>query len=191
MGSHRVGHDWSDLAAAAAALVFWFTFQSHSLIRTLTETLDRINLTSSLTLANLSNCAYVPGTQVLFQLRWTTPNHNPTLSSRKATYSRFLMTVQFSLVTQSRPTLCDPMNRSMPGLPVHHQLPESTQTHIHWVSDAIQPSYPLPSPSPPALNLSQHQGLFKRVSSSHQVAKGLEFQLQHQSFQRIPRTDLL
>ena len=66
------------------------------------------------------------------------------------------------------------MNCSMPGLPVHHQLLESTQTHVHWVSDAIQPSYPLSSPSPPALNLSQHQGLFKWVSSSHQVAKVLQ-----------------
>ena len=75
------------------------------------------------------------------------------------------------------------MIRSMPGLPVHHQLPESTQTHVHWVSDAIQPSHPLSSPSPPALNLSQNQGLFKWVSSLHQVAKVLEFQLQHQSFQ--------
>ena len=74
------------------------------------------------------------------------------------------------------------MNCSTPGLPVHHQLLEPTQTHVHWVSDAIQPSHPLSSPSPPALNLSQHQGLFKWVSSSHQVAKVLEFQLQHQSF---------
>ena len=98
---------------------------------------------------------------------------------------------QFSSAAQSCPTLCDPMNRSMPGLPVHHQLPESTQAHVHWVGDAIQPSHPLSSPSPPALNLSQHQGLFKWVSSSHQVAKELEFQLQHQSFQWTPRTDLL
>ena len=87
--------------------------------------------------------------------------------------------------------LCDPMNRSTPGLPVHHQLPEFTQTHVHRVSDAIQPSHPLSSLSPPALNLSQHQGLFKWVSSSHQVVKGLEFQLQNQSFQWTPRTDLL
>ena len=71
------------------------------------------------------------------------------------------------------------MNRSTLGLPVHHQLPEFTQTHVHWVSDAIQPSHPLSSPSPPALNLSQHQGLFKWVSSLHQVAKVLESQLQH------------
>ena len=69
--------------------------------------------------------------------------------------------IQFSSVTQSCPTLCDPMNRSMPGLPVHHQLPEFTQTHGHRVSDAIQPSHPLSSPSPPDPNLSQHQGLFQ------------------------------
>ena len=73
---------------------------------------------------------------------------------------------QFSSVTQSCPTLCNPMNHSTPGLPVHHQFPESTQTHVHWVGDAIQPSHPLSSPSPPVLNLFQHQGLFKWVSSS-------------------------
>ena len=86
---------------------------------------------------------------------------------------------QFNSVTQSCPTLCNFMNCSTPGLPVHHQLPESTQTHVHWVGDAIQPSHPLSSPSPPAPNPSQHQGLFQWVSSSHQVAKVLEFQLQH------------
>ena len=75
------------------------------------------------------------------------------------------------------------MDCSMPGFPVHYQLPEFTQTHVHWVSDAIQPSHPLSSPSPPAFSLSQHQGLFKWVSSLHQVAKVLEFQLQHLSFQ--------
>ena len=99
--------------------------------------------------------------------------------------------IQFSSVAQSCPTLCDPMNCSMPGLPVHHQLPESTQTRVQWVGDAIQPSHPLSSPSPPALNLAQHQGLSQWVSSSHQVAKVLEFQLQHQSFQWTPRIDLL
>ena len=97
----------------------------------------------------------------------------------------------FSSVAQSCPTLCDPMNRSTPGFPVHHQLPEFTQTHIHWVRDAIQPSHPLPFPSPPAPNPSQHQSVFQWVNSSHEVAKVLEFQLQHQSFQRTPRTDLL
>ena len=99
--------------------------------------------------------------------------------------------VQFSSVTQACPTLCDTMNRSTPGLPVHHQLPEFTQTHVHWVGDAIQPSHPLSSSSPLALNLSQHQGLYKWVSSSHQVAQALKFQLQHQSFQWTLRTDLL
>ena len=100
--------------------------------------------------------------------------------------------VQSGSVAQSCVTLCNPMNRSTPGLPVHHQLPESTQTYVHWVSDAIQPSHPLSSPSPShlAFNLSQHQGLFKWVSSSHQVAKVLEFQLQHQSFQWTSKTDL-
>ena len=87
--------------------------------------------------------------------------------------------VQFTSVAQSCLTLCDPMNRSTPGLPVHDQLPESTQAHVHWVGDAIQPSHPLPSPSPPAPNPSQHQGLFQWVNSSHGVAKVLEFQLQH------------
>ena len=73
-------------------------------------------------------------------------------------------------------SLCNPMDCSTPGLPVHHQLPELAQIHVHWVSDSIQPSHPLSSPSTPAFNLSQPQGLFKRVSSSHQVAKVLEFQ---------------
>ena len=88
-----------------------------------------------------------------------------------------VVSVQFSSVAQSCSTLCDPMNCSTPGLPVHHQLPEVTQTHVHWVSDAIQPSHPLSSPSPPAPNPSQHQSLFQWVNSSHEVAKVLEFQL--------------
>ena len=88
-----------------------------------------------------------------------------------------LSSVQFSSVAQSCPTLCDPMNRSTPGLPVHYQLPELTQTHVHRVSDAIQPSHSLTSPSPPAPNTSQHQSLFQWVNSSNQVAKVLEFQL--------------
>ena len=98
---------------------------------------------------------------------------------------------QVRSVAQSCPTLCNPMNCSMPGLPVHHQLPEFTQTHVHRVSDAIQPSHPLSSPSPPAPNPSQHQGLFQGVNSSHELAKVLEFQLWHHSFQRNPRADLL
>ena len=84
--------------------------------------------------------------------------------------------VQFSPVAQLCPTFCDPMDCNTPGLPVHHQLPKLTHIYVHWVGDAIQPSHPQLSPSPPAFNLSQHQGLFQWVSSSHQVAKGLEFQ---------------
>ena len=94
-------------------------------------------------------------------------------------------------VTLSCPTLCDLMDCSTPGLPAHHQFPEFTQTHVYRVGDAIQPSHPVASPSPPALNLSQSQGLFQWLSSSHQVATVLEFQLQHQSFQWTPRTDFL
>ena len=96
--------------------------------------------------------------------------------------------VQFSSFTQSCLTLCDPMDCSTPGLPVHYQLPELA--HTHWDGDAIQRSHPLSLPSPPAFNLSQHQGLFNWVSSSHQVAKALEFQLQHQSFKWLFMTDL-
>ena len=96
-----------------------------------------------------------------------------------------------SEVAQLCPTLRNPMDCSPPGFPVHHQLTELAQTHVHWVGDAIQPSHPLSSPPPFAFNLSQHQGLFKWVSSSQQMAKGLEFQLQHQSFQWIFRTDIL
>ena len=104
--------------------------------------------------------------------------------------------VQFSSVAQSCLNLCNPMNCSTWGLPVHQQLPEFNQAHVHWVGDAIQPSHLLSSPSPPALNLYQHQGLFQWVSSSHQVAKILEFQLQHQFFPglislRTDRLDLL
>ena len=98
---------------------------------------------------------------------------------------------QFSSVTQSCPTLCDPMDCSTPAFPVHLQLPELAQTHVHWVSDAIQPSYPLLSPSSPAFSLSQYQGLFQWVRSAYQVARVLEFQLQHQSFQWIFGTDFL
>ena len=98
---------------------------------------------------------------------------------QKITQNRSKTSVWFSSVTQSCPTLCNPMNRSMPGLPDHHQLPEFTQTHVHRVSDAIQPSHPLSSPSLPAFNLSQHQGLFQWVNSLNQVAKVLELQLQH------------
>ena len=94
-------------------------------------------------------------------------------------------------VAQSCLTLCDSVDCNTPDFPVLHHLPEFAQTHVHQVSDAIQPSHPLSSPSPPAFNLSQHQGLFQWVSSLHQVAKVLKFQLQHQSFQWIFTTDFL
>ena len=99
-----------------------------------------------------------------------------TITVWKASFVWF-SSVQFSSVDQSCPTLCDPMNCSTPGLPAHHRFPEFTQTHIHRVGDAIQPSHPLLSPSPPAPNPSQGQSLFQWVNSSHEVAKVLEFQL--------------
>ena len=113
------------------------------------------------------------------------------LKSLSEFLSLYLVMSHSSLQSLSSVWLCDPMDCCMPGLPVHHQLPVITHTHVHWVSDAVQPSHPLSSPSPPALYLSQHQGLFKWVSSSHQVARVLEFQLQHQSFQWVFRTDFL
>ena len=103
--------------------------------------------------------------------------------------SNALVSVRFSSVAQLCLTLCDPMDCSMPDFPVHHQLPELVQIHINWVGDAIQPSRPLSSPSPLAFHLSQHQGLFQWVGSSHQVAKVLEVWLQHQSFQWVFRID--
>ena len=99
--------------------------------------------------------------------------------------------LQFSSVAQSCPTLCDPMNWRTLGLPVHHQLLEFTQTHVHRVGDAIQPSHSGSAPSPSAPNPSQHHSLLQWVNSSHEVAKVLEFQLQHHSFQRNPWVDLL
>ena len=106
-------------------------------------------------------------------------------------YTTFPFQFSFGSVVQSGLTLCDPHGLQHAGLLVHHQHLKFTQTHVHWVGDAIQPFYPLSSPSPPAFNLSQHQGLFTWVSSSHQLARVLEFQLQHQSFQWTLRTDLL
>ena len=99
------------------------------------------------------------------------------LYSRKIIPKQWQNPHQFSSVAQSCLTLCDPTKHSTPGLPVHHQLPEFTQTHVHWVGDAIQPTHPLSSPSPPAHNPSQHQGLFQWVHSSHQVAKYWSFSI--------------
>ena len=106
-------------------------------------------------------------------------------------YRNFFQQWMPLLFSQSYLTPWDPMDGSMPGFPVLHYLPEFVQTHDCWVDDAIQPSHPLLSPSPPALSLSQHQSLFQWVSSSHQVAKVLELQLQHQSFQWIFMVDFL
>ena len=115
------------------------------------------------------------------QIKTSLRNHRPVK----------IVIIQFSSVTQSCLTLCDPIDCSTPVFPVHHQPLNHAQTHVHWVGDAIQPSHPLSSPSPPTFNLSQHQGLLQWIHSSHQVAKGLEFQLQHQSFQWIFRNDFL
>ena len=123
--------------------------------------------------------------------QWRKEMDCPFLSSSQVNIHQLVIHVQFSSVAQLCPTLFNPMNCSTPGLPVYHQLPEFTQIHVHWVGDTIRPSHPLLSPSPPALDPSQHQGLFKWVSSSRQGAKVLEFQLQHQFFQWTPRTDLL
>ena len=131
---------------------------------------------------------------------WELQEVNPSLGTWPDSNEPCMLNVKYlcivplhkiSVQLLSHVQFCDPMDCSMPGLPVYHQLLEFTQTHIHWVSDAIQPSHPLSSPSPPTFNLSQHQDLFKWVSSLHQVARVLEFQLQYQSFQWTPRTDLL
>ena len=124
------------------------------------------------------SCCCVKIVQILIMLNWLIVLFRSPIS----------FSVQFS---QSCPTVCDPMDCSMPGFPVHHQLTELAQIHVHRVGDAIQPSHPVSFPSPSAFNLSQHQGLFKWVSSLHQVAKVLEFQLQYQSFQWIFKTDFL
>ena len=128
---------------------------------------------------------YIRKTQTRWLKTWDNQNRyfsteDTQMASRcmkSCSVSLVISSVQFSSVAQSCPTLCKPVNHSMPGFPVYHQLPEFTQTHVHWIGDAIQPSHPLLSPSPPALNLSQNQGIFQWVSSSHQVAKVLEFQL--------------
>ena len=141
--------------------------------------------------AHLTSHSRTSGSRWGITLLWLSRSIRPFLYSSSVYSCVFVLSVQLSSFTQSCPTLCDPMDCSTPGFPVHHQLPEFTQTHVHWVGDAIQPSHPLLSPSPPAFNLSQNQGLFQWVSSSDQVDKILEFQLQHQSFQWIFRTDFL
>ena len=125
-------------------------------------------------------CYWYFSWQSWFQLVLHPARHFTWCTMHRSEISRvtiYSLDVQFSSVAQSCPTLCDPMNHSTPGFPVHHQLLEFTQTHVHRVGDAIQPSHLLSSPSPPAPNPSQNQGVFQWVNSSHEVAKVLEFQL--------------
>ena len=132
----------------------------------------RISLTSEIFWSHLGGLQ-----SLLTKVKQESEKAGLKLNFQKISTSGPISSVQLSSACRSRPTLCDPMNYSTPGLPVHHQLPEFTQTHIHWASDAIQPSHPLSSPSPPAPNPSQHQSLYQWVNSSHEVAKVLEFQL--------------
>ena len=142
------------------------------------------HLTISSSVVPFSSCPQSFPTSGFFQMSqlFTSGGQSIGVSASTSVPPVNTYSVQFSSVAQSCLTLWDSMNHSTPGLPVHHQLPESSQTHVRRVGDAIQPSHPLSSPSPPALSLSQNQGIFKWVSSSHQVAKVLELQLQHQSF---------
>ena len=139
------------------------------------------SLLQSSPISSLPLCTCTALVQMIIFSCWD--SYSGLLIGLPASTLRLFQTINFCCsVAQLCLTLCDPMGCITPGLPVHHQLPELAQTHVHWVRDTIQPSHPLSSPSPPALNISQHQGLFQWVSSSHQVAKGLELQLQHQSF---------
>ena len=167
VGSHRVRHNWSDLAAAAAAEAGMRCME--------------VGGSDSERFDSANKPPWKGGEETFWSFSYCSLG----LSKRL-----FKTHIQFSSVTQLCLTLCNPVNHSKPGLPVHQQFPESTQTHVHWVDDAIQPPHPLSPPYPPAFNLSQHQGLFQWVNSSHQVAKVLELQLQYQSFQWTPRTDL-
>ena len=217
VGSQRVRHDWSDWAPTPG-LRIW---QKGNWRREGSKVnFHFINWTGLKEFIRLLFIGYLVGAGLRWsQGRWGPGQAGQSSSPPRHTHSQFLkgraisplgtrglllhikrksqealteimlitLYFQFSSVAQSCPTLCDLMNRSTPGL----QLSEFTQAHVHRVGDAIQPSHPLSSSSPPAPNPSQHQGLFQWVSSSHQVAKVLEFQLQHQSFQWIFRTDFL
>ena len=151
-GLQRVGHDWATSLSLSASKDYMWHFPF--------DLLKWIIVAEFLTPKRF----FIPGLKVLLVMLfyyWSTE----------------FCILQFSSVTQLCPTLCEPMNRSTPGLPVHPQLLEFTQTHVHWVGDAIQPSHPLSTPSPPALNPSQHHSLFQWVNSLREVAKVLEFQL--------------
>ena len=169
MGSQRAGHNWSDLAQQTLP-----KRQQNDRKLILGTSLVAQQLTSPF---SVRGAGLIPGGGAeMSHALW--PKSQNTQQKRYVTNSVKTLKIrsdQIRSVAQSCPTLCDPMNRSTPGLPVHHQLPEFNQTHIHRVSDAIQPSYPLSSPSPPTPNPSQHQSLFQWVNSSHEVAKVLEF----------------
>ena len=164
MGSHRVGHDWSDLAAAAAES-FWCVDILYTVPRNNTNALCHCS-------KKCSNFAIKEiGSLLLFRILKGESKSGNNFPGEEYT------SVQFSSVVQLCPTLCNPMNCSTPGLPVHHHLPEFTQAHVHRVCDDIQPSLPRSSPSPPAPNPSQHQSFPQWVNSLHEVAKVLELQL--------------
>ena len=213
MGSHRVGHDWRDLAVRYMLLILFLILHFRKLNpREIEGLLKNIQLEMawSVSMPNLGSeslnhmlpihsrkcngltnvdinskvwvCLWGPRGQDKAPLPWDTvfilSMTRLVVPIRKQLWVITVNTSdQIKSVAQSHPTLCGPMNRSTPGLPVHHQLPEFTQTHVYRVSDAIQPSHPLSSPSPPAPNPSQHQSLFQWANSSHEVAKVLEFQL--------------
>ena len=174
MGSHRVGHYWNDLAAAAE-YIMW------------NARLDEAQAGIKIARRNINNHGHADDTtlmaeskelkSLLLKVKRKVEKLAKNSTFKKLRSWRPVSSDQIRSVSQLCPTLCDPMNRSTPGLTVHHQLPEFTETHTHRLSDAIQPSHPLSSPSPPAPNPSQNQGLFQWVNSSHQVAKVLEFQL--------------
>ena len=193
MGSHRVGHDWSNLAAAAGASQVVLVVKKSpanagdTRDRSLIPGLERYPGGGNGNLLKYS-CLKNP----MDRGAWQATIHGVTKSlTRLKQLSRhtrkiqklanktmfYFSSVQFSSVSQSCPTLCDPMNCITPGLPVHHQIQNFTQINVHRVGYTIQPSHPLSFPSPPALNPSQHQSLFQWVNSSHEVGKVLEFQL--------------
>ena len=176
----RMTHSWQECHLCLYPLCQWQQFSSVQL-------LSRVWLLATPWIAAWTHALNLSQHQGLF--KWVSSLHQVTKVLEFQL--QYPSSVQFSSVAQSCLTLCDPMNRSTPGLPVHHQLPELTQTHVHWVSEAIQPSHPLSPPSPPAPNPSQHQGLFQWVNSSDEVAIVLKLQLQHKSFQWTPRTNLL
>jgi len=181
MGSHRVGHDWSNLAAAAGLLVLYWIKVARVGILVLFLILEK---------KFLAFHHYIYEYHWLWGLYFITTLRGFNLNGTYYSVIPYFIE-RVSPVAQSCLTLFEPMDCSMPGFPVPHQLPEPTQTHVHCVGAAIQPSHPLSPPSPPTFNLSQLQGLFQWVSSWHQVAKVLEFQLQHQSFQWIFKIDFL